>query len=430
MMTQMIDMTQRFHNRPLMISEEMVEHLRRQTLESVKIEDQSVSAAAMWTAAYSGERKPYRMEGNVAFIPVNGTLYHKVDWAGYSYTGYGWLNKMMEFAKDDPEVKGVVMDFATGGGEVDGAFESAARVRELAEVKPVLGLVNNHAYSAGYLLLAATTKIAIPATGGVGSIGVVTGHMDVSEAMSEAGYKLTFIFKGKHKVDGNAYQPLPKDVQKRIDAKLDVPYNLFVDTVAKYRAMDSQVIRDTEAMTYTAEEALTLGLVDSVASPDEAIAAFVAELNGKQWGTSMTVEATTQQTTTNADNAGNNAVVDLKSVNAAREEGTKAGAAAERTRIMGILGCEEAKGRSEMAQVLCEQGLSVEQAKAILASAPAVQTTASTTTAQPNHFENAMNTTANPEVTASTTDAAAQKSPAQKALAALTLASGENFDTK
>lgn len=423
MTVQMIDMSQRFHNRPLMISDEVVDHLNRLGAHSMQIEDLSAQTNAMWLAVANRERKPYKMVDNVAVIPVNGTLYHKVDWAGYSYTGYDWINKMIDYAESDQDVKGVAFDFDTGGGEVDGAFESAEKIRKLGEKKPTLGMVNNHAYSAGYLLISATKKISIPATGGVGSIGVVTSHLDVSEAMSEAGYKLTFIYKGKHKVDGNPYQPLPESVRKRIDAKLDTPYNLFVDTVAKHRSMDSQAVRDTEALTFGADEAKSLGLVDSVASPEEALAAFVAEINGKNWRNSMSANAN-EQATTNADKNGTNTVVTQQALDAARAEGAKTGADSERARIMGILKCEEAKGRDAMALVLCEQGMSVDQAKAILATAPAV--TAESTASKPNHFKEAMNTTANPEVTA---DADASKTDAdvpawKKALAAHGKATG------
>lgn len=431
MTIQTIDMSQRFHNRPLMISDEIVDHLNRIGVKSMQIEDLSVQTSAMWVAVRSGERKPYEMRDSVAIIPVNGTLYHKIDWAGYSYTGYDWINKMIDFAEADPDVKGVVFDFDTGGGEVDGAFECAEKIRQLGESKPTLGLVNNHAYSAGYLLVSATTKIVVPATGGVGSIGVVTSHLDVSEAMSENGYKLTFIYKGKHKVDGNPYQPLPESVKKRIDAKLDTPYNLFVDVVAKHRSMDPQAVRDTEALTYGAEEAKGLGLVDSVASPEEALTAFVADINGKQWGNSMTVNATTQQTTTGAVATSNEAVVNQQAVDAARDEGTKTGAASERARIMGILKLDEAKGREATAQALCDQGMSVEQAKAVLATIPAAQPVAATTTQQANHFSNAMATTNNPEVTTTTTTAEnTEKSASQKGLEALEMMTGEKFITK
>ncbi len=424
----MIDMSQRFHNRPLMISEEVIENMNLRQMTTIEIEDGRVSAAAMWSSVYAGERKPYTMQDNIAIIPVNGTLYHKVDWAGYSYTGYDWIRNMIEFAKNDQDVDGIVFDFTTGGGEVDGAFETAQIISELGLVKPTLGLANSYAYSAGYLLLAATNKINITATGGVGSIGVVTRHMDVSEAMSDAGYKLTFIYKGKHKVDGNMYEPLPKDVRTRIESRLDVPYNLFVDAVATYRSMDSQSVRDTEAETFDAQEALSLGLVDTVGSSDDAIAAFVAEINGKQWGKLMsTASATTEQTTTNAAATGDDAskVVNENAVNAAREEGMKVGAETERARIMGILKSDDAKGRSNMAIVLCEQGMTTESAKAILAASPAVSET--TTAAASTSFAQAMVNTPNPEVANASNGNTAEVPAHMKAINALTAATGEKF---
>lgn len=393
MTAQMIDMSSRFHNRPLMISDEIVDHLNRLGAHSMQIEDLSVQVNAMWVAVRSGERKPYKMEGSVAVIPVNGTLYHKVDWAGYSYTGYDWLNKLIDYAETDPDVKGVAFDFDSGGGEVDGAFETAEKIRKLGEKKPTMGMANGHAYSAAYLLMSATKKSVVTATGGVGSIGVVTSHLDVSEAMSEAGYKLTFIYKGKHKVDGNPYQPLPESVRKRIDAKLETPYTLLIDTVAKHRSMSTQAVRDTEALTFGAEEAKSLGLVDSVASPEEALAAFVAELNGKNWRSTMSANANEQTT---ADKNGNE--VNQQALDTARAEGTKTGAADERARIMGILNLEEAKGREATARALCEQGMSVEQAKAVLATIPAATT--ETTASTSNHFQGAMDNTPNPDVTA------------------------------
>lgn len=414
-----IDMSSRFLNRQLMVSDEVVEVLNAQG-GRMHIEDLSAETQLMWSEVSAGKRKPYRMEGSVAIIPINGTLYHKVDWAGYSYTGYDWLVRNIEFAERDPDVRGVVFDINSGGGEVAGAFETAARIRQLGEVKPTLAIIDNAAYSAAYLMASATKRIAAPPAGGAGSIGVVTTHVDVSEMMSEMGYKLTFFYKGKHKVDGNPYQPLPESVAKRIDAKLDTPYNLFVNAVANYRSMNPQAVRDTEAQTYGAEEAKSLGLVDIVTSPQEALASFVAELNGKNWSSTMTANAT-EQATTNADKSGND-MVNQQALDAARAEGTKLGADQERSRIMGILKCEEAKGREALAVVLCEQGSTVDQAKAILAaSAPAA-----TTTGSKDHFKEAMDKSKHPEVGADTSSSDAEAPAWKKAVLAYAKATGED----
>ena len=58
-------------------------------------------------------------------------------------------------------------------------------------------------------------------------------------------------------------------------------------------------------------------------------------------------------------------------VDAARAEGTKAGASAERTRIKSILGSEAAQGRADMATHLAfETDMAAEAATALLAKAP------------------------------------------------------------
>lgn len=416
-----IDMTQRFFNRPVLISEECARGLLAGALKELVIEDQRTESAQMWLDISTGSRKPYRMQGSIAVIPINGRLYNRVDWAGYSYTGYNWISSMLDFAARDNDVRGVMLQIDSGGGEVDGAFELADRIASFE--KPVHANAT-HAYSAAYLLASGAKKMTVTQTGGVGSIGVVTMHADLSKMYKEAGVNITLIYKGKHKVDGNPYEPLPKDVQERIEARLEETYTMFVDAVSKNRSMDSQAVRDTEALTYGAKEAKSLGLVDSVATFDEALAAFEAELNGKTRGNSMTV-ATNQQTTTAAQPGSEAAQVDKAALEAAKAEGMKAGALAERERIMGILTCEEAKGREALAHVLCTQGSTVEAAKAILAAAaPAKQESAG------NVFAAAMASTPNPNMTTEQADAGEgdREVPAwKKAISALSAATGEEF---
>lgn len=417
-----INLTSRFVNRPIFVSEACAEVMVHE--QRVEIENLSAEMDAMWSEVRAGNRKPYQMNGNVAVIPVNGTLVHKINWSGYGYTGYDFIGSMIDHALADPDVKGIALDIDSGGGEVDGAFEMADKIRAAANEKPVLSMVNAHAYSAAYLLASAGSKISVPKTGGVGSIGVVTMHADYSKALEDFGMKITMIYKGKHKVDGNPYEPLPAKVRSRIESRLDSTYNLFVDTVANNRSMSTQSVRDTEALTYGAEEALSIGLVDVVASPKDALAAFVAELNGSKRGSNMNLKA--ENLTAEADQRGNaDAASGLeveKLVTAAKADGMTEGAAAERARIMGIIKCEEAQGRAEMALVLCDQGLSVEQAKTILAAAPKAQETASVGT-----FTQAMANTANPEMSGSEGDQA--EVPAwKKALNSYSAASGMKFD--
>lgn len=420
-----IDMSERFIGRPVLISEEYAQSIVASSGKDLLIDDMRVEAAQMWLDVTTGTRKPYRMQGSIAVIPVNGRLYNKIDWAGFSYTGYNWIVGMLDYAEKDPDVKGVMLDVDSGGGEVDGAFETAERIRSFK--KPIQAAAT-HAYSAAYLLASATNKISVTQTGGVGSIGVVTMHADYSKLLEKNGIAVTMIYKGKHKVDGNPYEPLPKDVRARTEARLEETYALFVDAVATGRSMDAQAVRDTEALTYGAKEAKSLGLVDTVASLDEALTAFEADLTGNKRGNITMTVATGNSQTTGAEQNGSNAstVVNQQALDAAKAEGAQQGAQAERARIMGIINCEEAKGRETLANVLCEQGLSVEAAKAILAAAPKADQVAAN---NGNVFESAMANTPNPEVAndqaASATDG---NTPAwHSAIRALNVATGSDF---
>jgi signal peptide peptidase SppA len=423
-MPTMIDMSARFIGRPVLVSEEYAQTMAANVVRDLMVEDLRAQTAAMWLDVSTGTRKPYRMQGSIAVIPINGKLYNKIDWAGYSYTGYNWVASMLDFAARDHDVKGVMLDIDSGGGEVDGAFETAERIRSFQ--KPIQ-VSATHAYSAAYLLGSAANKISVTQTGGVGSIGVVTMHVDYSKAMEKDGIAVTLIHKGKHKVDGNPYEPLPKDVRARTEARLEETYSLFVDAVSKGRSMEAQAVRDTEALTYGAKEAKDLGLVDSVASLDQALAAFEAELTGKTRGNSMTVATDNTQTTGAAQPGSNASTVTQASVDAAKAEGAKEGALAERTRIMGIVNCEEAKGREKLAQVLCEQGMSVDAAKAILAAAATAPAASAAATTATNGFAAAMNSTPNPNISTEQASAVTTEEPAwMRSISAYNQATGAN----
>ena len=132
------------------------------------------------------------------------------------------------------------------------------------------------AYSAGYSIASAADRIVVSRTGGVGSIGgVVTSHTDRSAALAAAGLKITFIHAGKHKVDGNAAEPLSSGARARIQARIDGLMAIFVAAVVRNRSLSEEAVRATEALTFTATAAVENGLADEIGSLDEAVSAFV-----------------------------------------------------------------------------------------------------------------------------------------------------------
>lgn len=218
-----------------------------------------------------------------ALIEIEGTLAHKGRYIGKSsgVTTYEGIATQIRAAKSDPAVLGIVLEVDSFGGEVAGCFALAHEIHELAKEKPVMAILTDHACSAGYLLASAANTIAMPETGLAGSIGVVMMHADWSVALDKEGVSVTLLHDGAHKIDGNPYEPLPDGVRADLGALLAESRTLFCNTVGGFRGnrFTADDARKTEAQTFHGNEALRLGLVDAVATPDAAFDAFLNEIN-------------------------------------------------------------------------------------------------------------------------------------------------------
>lgn len=316
-----------------------------------------------WMSYY----RPYNVVKGTLLIPVKGMLlndfpYQLGSWA----TGYIYLVKAFERGMEDDEVKRIAMVIDSPGGEVAGCFDNADKVFAMRGTKPIQAFVNEAAYSAAYAWATVADRITMTRTAGVGSVGVVTAHTDMSEALAKAGYKITFIHAGKHKVDGNAFEALPPAVKARIQKRIDSMYTIFVSTTARNLGIDESVVRDTEALTYGAEEAVEIGFAHEVKAFDEALAAYSGELDEPE----EPLEEDDMELTAEQEKAVQ-ARIDAAAATAKAEgkaEGLKEGATAERTRVQGIMGCDEAKTRPTMASHLAlNTNQSVDDAKGILA---------------------------------------------------------------
>lgn len=305
--------------------------------------------------------KPYPVVNGLAIIPIHGMLVNRFNGFYNQYaTGYEYIQSSLKDALSDDDIKGIVFDVNSGGGQCAGCFETADLVRESRSIKPTMALVNSSSYSAAYAIGSAASKMFVTRSGGVGSIGVVTMHTDVSEYYKKLGVKVQFIYSGDHKVDGNPYEPLDDKIKGSIQNQVNELRGDFVSLVAKNRNIDEKVVFDTQAATYTAKEALNIGLIDGIMSPQEALQAFIEEVSSfnNNGEVTMSNEATV---------ASEEQTIDLESIKAnARVEAS--------VRIKGILTCEEADGRTELAEHLAfNTEMSGDDAKGILAAAPKVE---------------------------------------------------------
>jgi signal peptide peptidase SppA len=361
--------------------------------------------------------KPYSMVNGVAMVPVTGVLLNRFPYAMSFATGYNAIHGMLSAALSDSDVKAIALDVNSNGGMVQGCFELVDFIYAAREQKPIYALVDANAHSAAYAIASAATKIIATRSASVGSIGVVAMHVDYSKALEKDGVKVTFVFAGDHKVDANPYEPLSKSVKAELQAEIDASYEDFVGLVARNRGIDAAAVRATEARTYGSAEALTLGLIDAVASPVDALSAVIGELRSSVSTTRRSVsmeksEGASPQAVTEAD------------VKAAAAAASATARADERARISAILSSDEAKERDTLARHLAfTTDMAADAAKGILAAAPAAAKAAVAPA-----FAAAM-ATGNPEVGADAgTAAVAADDVSKRILSAFSTATGRKFN--
>jgi hypothetical protein len=135
-----------------------------------------------------------------------------------------------------------------------------------------------------------------------------------------------------------------------------------VKVVSENMGLDSKVVYDTEARTYRADDALAIGLIHAIAEPTVALQSLIdadTESASAQ-GAANTTETTKEQSMDKPEAAGGGTVDQA------------AAQKAERERVKSILSCEEAKGKSALANHLAlNTSLSLADAQAmLLAAAP------------------------------------------------------------
>ena len=220
-------------------------------------------------------------EEGIALIDIEGTLVHKLGTLHmYSgQTGYDGLGAQMRMAMSDPAVKGILLDVHSLGGEVAGCFDLADEILRMREEKPIWAIANDDALSAAYALACSAGNVIATRTAEVGSIGVWTMHIDWSGALEQEGIVVTPVFAGERKIDGWPYKPLPDDVRKRMQARIDDFHTLFIDHVAAARGLTANAVRETKAESLPSTEGQRLGLVDEIASFGDTYELFAQQLN-------------------------------------------------------------------------------------------------------------------------------------------------------
>ena len=221
-----------------------------------------------------------KKEGGIAIVPVYGVLSQRMNMFS-EFSGGASTERTMRYLKealDDSSVKAIVLDVDSPGGSVFGVKELGDFIMANRGDKPIVAQINSLSASGGYWITACCDDVAITPGGEVGSIGVYMLHDDYSKFLEDAGIKETFIFAGKHKVEGNPFEPLTDEAREYFQSRVDEYYELFVDSVARGRNTTTKNVIENfgQGRIFGAKRAVELGMADRVATLDETLARYGA----------------------------------------------------------------------------------------------------------------------------------------------------------
>ncbi|WP_375058409.1 S49 family peptidase [Zobellella sp. DQSA1] len=246
---------------------------------------QALTASAPEVLANSGQGRVEQFDGmhivgKIAVIKVHGLLVARrghITQACTELMSYELVRSNIALALAHDLVEEIVLDLNSGGGMAVGCKELADYIYQARQQKPITAIVNFYAYSACYFVAAACSRIVVSTTSGVGSIGVLLEHMELSRWEQEVGLTFTTFYRGERKNDGSPHEPLTEGATAAIDQRLDEAYQLFTESVAEYRGLKVQAVIDTQARLMSAAEAIAAGFADELMSPDQAINAIASK---------------------------------------------------------------------------------------------------------------------------------------------------------
>lgn len=207
----------------------------------------------------------------IAVIHLDGTIAG----TGSSLDGVSTPERMLSElreAEDDSSVKAVLIRIDSPGGTVAASEEIATTVARMK--KPVVASIGDIGASGAYMVASQCDEIVANPTSSVGSIGVIMEIPVLEKLMEKVGVDFIVLTRGELKDAGSPFRSATATEMAYFNEGMDVAYDRFIELVAKGRKMQPAKVRElASGRVWMGSEAEKLGLVDTLGTYDDAIAA-------------------------------------------------------------------------------------------------------------------------------------------------------------
>jgi capsid assembly protease len=250
------------------ISAELLQEYRRQDAERPPSAFMKSPGSLM-----EGARRLRLREGGVGVLAVRGPMVRHADLLDEisGATSMATIAKEIQFGLDSKDVKSMVLDIESPGGELPA--ELAEMIREADQQKPVTAYVGHWGMSSAYWIGTGAGRLIAHPTAFVGSVGVRTTFVDTSKLEESLGIQTIEMMASQspHKVS----DPMDPDGRARIQALLDVAYEDFRDGVAANLGVSRKRVQEDfgKGAAVHARKAAAAGMIHGLDTMEGVIAA-------------------------------------------------------------------------------------------------------------------------------------------------------------
>ena len=137
------------------------------------------------------------------------------------------LSKALTSIARDKLSKALIVHIDSPGGTVVGGEALYLHLREVAEKKPVVAIINNMATSAGYMAAIAADQIFARQSSITGSIGVIIQTTDITVLLKKLGVKAESIKSAPLKAQPNPLETMNENVRSATRLVVEDIFNMF-----------------------------------------------------------------------------------------------------------------------------------------------------------------------------------------------------------
>ena len=201
----------------------------------------------------------------IAVVPLRGVI------GGAMRTGD--TVKLLDRARESKNVKAVLLDIASPGGDAVASETLYRAVQRLSGAKPTVAWIRSVGASGSYFAACGATRILAFPAAVVGSIGVISVRPNLTGLLRRLGAHVLVTKTGPFKDLGAPWRDATEEDRAKERELVDAMFKHFTDAVRDARRLDDEALaRVTTGEVWLADRAVELGLVDALADEEEALA--------------------------------------------------------------------------------------------------------------------------------------------------------------